>query len=229
MLKPIKIHGLDTEIFGISDLHYGHDKPFLWSKRGYESGKAHDEGVIEKWNSVCSESATVIHTGDWVFQDPKGEKCRELFRRLNFETLYMTWGNHNSGVKHIYAKELADQYGPQWSHCDRQVYPLIHKVGDKGVKAVVFLPQYVEFIINGTVVIACHYPLLVHNEQKHGAHLWTGHSHQSLPLTNKDTGQGKRIDLGVEGWGRPLSFAEIKLHLQNRDLDIRDHHENTVA
>ncbi len=51
-----------------------------------------------------------------------------------------------------------------------------------------------------------------------------GHSHSNCHLTNKDTGQGLRIDLGVESFGRPLSLAEIKRHLAGRDIDSRDHH-----
>lgn len=224
VLKPIKIRGLDTEIFGVSDTHFNHD--LVWPKRGYASLADHDESLVAKWNLACSDNAQVVHCGDFVFKDPDGERCRELFLRLQFRTLFLLAGNHCSGVKQVYHEAL-NLFWPEVGAAGGEVYPLQYNVPHG--KQVIFLPSYAEFLINGQYVVACHYPLLVHNEQKHGAQLWCGHSHQSLPLTNHETGQGKRLDLGVEAFGGPISFADIKAHLKDRELDIRDHHETTVT
>ena len=39
-------------IFASSDLHFGHDREFLWGPRGFRSSIEHDEAIIANWNSV---------------------------------------------------------------------------------------------------------------------------------------------------------------------------------
>ena len=40
------------KIWFTSDLHFGHDREFLWGPRGFENIQEHDAVIFEKWNSV---------------------------------------------------------------------------------------------------------------------------------------------------------------------------------
>ncbi len=104
-----------------------------------------------------------------------------------------------------------------------EVYPLTTTL-DGGPKQIVFLPDYVEININKQPVVLSHYPIISHNRMARLSWMLCGHSHQGCALTNKDTGKGLRLDVGWEGWRRPVSVAEIRRHLAGRDIDPVDHH-----
>ncbi len=231
MLKVIKLNAPDNEIAFVSDLHYGHDKPHIWQKRGYASGREHDDGLIHQWNSVCTDRSQVFHLGDICFVDPDGVKFKNLMRRLQFNTLWTHLGNHNSGHKLVYAEALREQFPQCFEGNDmvNEVYPLSWQVDGDPNKTVIFLPEYSEATINGRRVIMCHFPIISHNKVGHGSWMICGHSHSSCALTNKDTGVGKRLDLGIESFGRPITFAELRRFMDARPVHSYDHHDHTTT
>ena len=50
-------------IFVSSDLHFGHDREFLWGPRGFRSSIEHDEAIIANWNSVVGKEDIVYVFG----------------------------------------------------------------------------------------------------------------------------------------------------------------------
>ena len=145
--------------------------------------------------------------------------------------LYSQWGNHNSGVKTVYAEELRRQFpqcfdGNEMIH---EVYPLTMQVDGNPNKTVVFLPEYVEFTINGQRIIMCHFPIYSHNKVGHGSWMICGHSHGSCKLTHKDKGMGKRLDVGIESFGRPITFGELKAFMAKREIHLVDHHNSETT
>lgn len=230
MLKTLKVNGNENEILFVSDLHHNHDREFLWGKRGFKSVEEHDSALIHRWNEVCTNRSVVFSLGDEQFNDPTGEKFKNLLRRLNFKTLYCLTGNHFSGRSAVYKEELKLQFPNVFSEDGLQhseVYPLWHNIDGNPFKQIVFLPTYVEAKINGWHFVLCHFPIYSHHKQSHGAIGLFGHCHQNCALTNKNTGKGKRLDLGLEGFGRPITLAEVNTHLKNRDLDVVDHHDES--
>jgi calcineurin-like phosphoesterase family protein len=225
MLQTLKITAAPNEITFVSDLHWGHDREFLWGKRGFKSVQEHDDAMVHRWNEVSTNRTIALHLGDLCFMDGDGKRFHNLIRRLNFGTLYTLLGNHNSGVKVAYNEALKIQY-PEAALLGAEVYPLsIHVDGDP-LKKVVFLPEYVEANINGQRCTLCHFPIASHHKVGHGSWMCAGHSHSSLPMTNKDTGVGKRIDLGIESFGRPITFAELKRFMDARPTHSYDHHNS---
>ena len=80
-------------IFASSDLHFGHDREFLWGPRGFRSSIEHDEAVIANWNSVVEPEDIVYVLGDLMLGDNEyGKSCVE---RLN-GTIRLIRGNHDS-------------------------------------------------------------------------------------------------------------------------------------
>ena len=51
-------------IFLTSDLHFNHDREFVWKVRGFESVEEMNEVIVEKWNTVVSKDDDVYVLGD---------------------------------------------------------------------------------------------------------------------------------------------------------------------
>ena len=56
-------------IFVTSDTHFGHDREFLWSPRGFTNSNEHDKEVIRRWNEVVEDDDIVYHLGDVMLGD----------------------------------------------------------------------------------------------------------------------------------------------------------------
>ncbi len=217
MLKPLKFKGDESKFFYISDFHHHHDRDFIWGKREFKSVEESDATLIQRWNETCDEESIVFHLGDFIFSDGTGEKFYKLIERLRFKELNLLLGNHVSGQRQAYQKQMKEQFG----EVDFEVYPLsfIHQG-----KKITFLPQYVEMYVNSTEIVCCHYPIISHNGLSKRALHFCGHSHGGCEITNKDTGKGFRLDVGVESFGRPISLKEAKNYLKDRTIDTVDHH-----
>ena len=76
-----------------SDLHFGHEKEFLWKPRGFSSWEDHAEQVIERYNSVIKNDDIVYILGDCMLKnDAFGIEC---LKRLKGHK-YLAIGNHDS-------------------------------------------------------------------------------------------------------------------------------------
>jgi calcineurin-like phosphoesterase family protein len=226
MIQQLKFKGKDDEFFFISDLHHHHDRDFIWGKRSkpnsqekYRSVQESDEEVTVAWNSTVNHEATVFHLGDYIFADPDGSRFIALCAKLNFKHLYLLWGNHISGQRQAYFNALKAQYG--FNPGEAEVYPLHTQVAGK---TVTFLPAYVETIINNKPIVLSHYPIRSFNGLSKGAWHLCGHSHGGCAMSNKNTGEGFILDVGVESFGRPVSFGEIRRHFSGREIVTVDHH-----
>lgn len=90
-------------IYFTSDLHFGHNKEFLYGARGFDSIEEHDEAVIKNWNSVVEDGDTVYVLGDVTMVDLEhGEEC---LRRLHGQ-IKVIIGNHDSEHKLAMYKTL---------------------------------------------------------------------------------------------------------------------------
>lgn len=89
------------KIFFTSDLHFFHNKIFIYSPRGYESVEEMNETQIRKWNSVVSEDDIVYVLGDFFMGTITGvEMARvdEYLSRLNGH-IKLIIGNHDTPAK----------------------------------------------------------------------------------------------------------------------------------
>ena len=233
MLKTLKFKGDEANYFFVSDLHYNHNRDFIYTKRKgikenyYQSESEHANGIIEVWNQRCNNQSIVFNLGDITFNDGDGEKFKTLVRRLNFKTMYLLYGNHTSGHRQVYLETLKAQHPNAFNDdgtFNYEVYPLKMAVDGNPNKVVIFVPQYAEALINSTQIVLCHYPIISHNEMGHMSIHCCGHSHGSCEFTNKDIGHGFRLDVGVESFGGPINLLEVKHHLKDRQIESYDHH-----
>lgn len=85
-------------IFVTSDLHFNHDREFVWKVRGYESVYEMNEAIVERFNSIVQPDDDVYILGDLclggggpaVLADNKA-----LIERLNGR-LHIIRGNHDT-------------------------------------------------------------------------------------------------------------------------------------
>lgn len=83
-------------IYITSDLHFGHNKPFLYEPRGFSSIEEHDEAIIERWNSVVKPEDTVYILGDLMLNN--NEHGVECLHRLN-GIKNVIRGNHDTDTR----------------------------------------------------------------------------------------------------------------------------------
>lgn len=204
----------EQKVYVSSDFHLGHQREFVWQARGYENWDAHDKGVIDTINQTVRPDDILLFLGDFCLNTTL-EKFNEYLSRINCKNLYCLWGNHNNPL-------------------ERKVYfPSQPKFTARGIpimtypyeyRNMVFLPHYVEAILDGQYTILCHYPIYVWNEMSHGAWMLCGHSHYGCPLTKADSTQGKILDVGWDGHGKPWSLEEIAKVMDGKQIVGVDHH-----
>lgn len=141
------------KIFLTSDLHFGHDREFLWGPRGFRSSIEHDEAIIANWNSVVGPKDDVYVLGDLMLGDNEwGCKC---VGRLN-GNIYLIRGNHDSDKR--------------WY----DIYPFIHTIEAQYGCAHLFHYRKYHFYLS-------HFPTLTGNLKKKSLHQMTlnlhGHTH----------------------------------------------------
>lgn len=82
-----------SEIWLISDTHFGHNKNFIFGQRGFSTVEEMDTAIIERWNSVVSKNDTVYHLGDFIMEDLTTGLNK--IRQLN-GNIYLAIGNHDT-------------------------------------------------------------------------------------------------------------------------------------
>lgn len=92
-----------------SDLHFGHDKDFIYRARGFNSIEEHDKAIIDNWNSVVNEFDDVYLLGDLMLGD-QGYGVEQLVQ-LNGKIHAIIIGNHDTNNKiKLYIEELNPTY-----------------------------------------------------------------------------------------------------------------------
>ncbi len=79
-------------IFFTSDLHFGHDKDFIWKDRGFKSVEEMNNAIVERWNTKVEEEDTVYILGDLMMGDISNI---EWIKKLNGK-LEIIAGNHDT-------------------------------------------------------------------------------------------------------------------------------------
>ena len=210
LIKPTKL-GINTEhnVFFTSDTHFGHNKEFLYVKRGYTNVFEHDADIMNRWNKKVTNCDTVIHCGDVMFGEGGLERITKYFEALNFKTLVVLPGNHHAGLK-----QWIDAHGTE------------HILGDKEIYIV---PNYIELIVCGQPIVVCHYPISSWNGMSHGSWCICGHCHGSFSGSQLENKEGKILDVGIEVVKEPISFAEVKAIMNTKSIKLVDHHNASTS
>lgn len=147
-----------NKIWLTSDLHFGHDREFLWSPRGFASSYEHDEAVIKNWNEKISWLDEVYLLGDLMLGD--NEKGIRKLQQLAGKW-HIILGNHDTNTRIELYKQL-----PQ----------------------VIDIQYATMFKYNGYRFYCSHFPTMTANLEKESLKQCTinlyGHTHQQTNFYN---------------------------------------------
>lgn len=88
-----------SEIFVISDTHFGHNNIIKYCNRPYKTTEEMDWDMVERWNSVVTPQDKVYHLGD-VYMGCSREYIDNLLSKLNGKKRLIL-GNHDNGKDQI--------------------------------------------------------------------------------------------------------------------------------
>lgn len=84
---------IDIEIWLTSDLHIGHDQPFIWQERGFKSVQEMNEEIVKRYNEIVHPEDIVYLLGDIIMGD-SDETIKYLDRLVGNKIIVR--GNHDS-------------------------------------------------------------------------------------------------------------------------------------
>lgn len=212
MKKVLKFNTQSQNIWFTSDFHGGHNKEFIYKGRGFHSIAEHDAELITRWNKHVQHDDIVINLGDFTL-NTTAERTKEIFRSLNGKQI-VCFGNHESGVSRIYAEAVREQYGRD----DIEVYPLIWE-------NVTFVGEDLNLVVDKQEITCSHFPKEIFRNVQYSAWALSGHCHSNNPKTQPEYPIGKRLDVGIDNFGRPVSFKEVTEIMNKKQIEIADHHK----
>ena len=98
-------------IYVTSDLHFGHDREFIWKARGYNSIEEMNEDYVHKWNTTVSDEDDVYVLGDLMLGDKSNI---EYIKRLK-GIIHVALGNHDTRTREEMYRELPNVVEVMWA------------------------------------------------------------------------------------------------------------------
>ena len=83
------------KLFFTSDLHFGHDREFVWGPRGFNSVQEMNVAIIENWNKVINNDDDIYVLGDLMLGHPTNIM---LVGMLNGH-IHLVRGNHDTNAR----------------------------------------------------------------------------------------------------------------------------------
>jgi len=205
MKKTLKF--LKENAWIVSDLHWHHNKDFIYSNRGYSSIQDQDKDIIYKINLLVKHDDILLDLGDMCLNTSEGE-FEGLISSINCQNIYHLWGNHTNPGYKIYQQQIEKQYGVN----DVEIYPLKYK-------NIIFVGDYIEIKHKGQEYICSHYPMKSWNSMSHGSIHCHGHIH-----SKNEKSEGKSIDVGWDAFGKPLKLEEVNEIMKSKPVMHEGHH-----
>lgn len=89
-------------IYLTSDLHFGHDREFIWGPRGFKNVTEMNETIIKNWNDIVQAEDDVYVLGDIMLGDnTAGLKCIKQLKGK----IHIILGNHDTSSREELYKE----------------------------------------------------------------------------------------------------------------------------
>lgn len=98
-------------IYLSSDLHFGHDREFVWGVRGFKSIQEMNDTYIARWNEKVKPEDDVYVLGDLMLGDTSNI---EYLKRLNGK-LHIVFGNHDTNTRQQLYAELPNVVETAWA------------------------------------------------------------------------------------------------------------------
>ena len=187
---------IEKKIWFTSDTHFGHNKEFLYTPRGFNSIEEHDAAIIKNWNELISPQDEVYLLGDVMLND--NEHGLECIKQLNGK-IHLILGNHDTQGRVLLYEECSN------------------------IIEIVFA---IELRVNKNYFFLCHYPVITANydDQKPWAkHLINiyGHTHQQNKFYNENPYM-YCVCLDAHN-NKPVELNEIINDIREKKIQLDNH------
>lgn len=177
-----------------SDLHFGHNKDFMYELRGFHSIEEHDEIIIKNWNEIVKPEDKVYILGDLMLNDT--DTGIEKVNQLNGRKVIIL-GNHDTPIRiERYREELNDIIDIMYAY---------------------------QFKYNKHYLYLSHYPTITANYDddkpwaKHLINLF-GHTHQKEKFYNNNP---YMYNVGLDANdNKPVSIDEILERIKEKKMEM---------
>ena len=88
-----------NKIWITSDLHFCHDREFIYGPRGFKSVHEMNETIIKNFNEVMDWTDTLYILGDCFLNN--NEEGMKLMQRLPGNKQHIVWGNHDTDARKL--------------------------------------------------------------------------------------------------------------------------------
>lgn len=89
----VRKYDKDTQVWLMSDLHLGHDRDFIWAKRGFKNVQEHNEKLLENIKECVGENDEFYILGDLTLGDLAASA--DLLRQIPGH-IHIILGNHDT-------------------------------------------------------------------------------------------------------------------------------------
>ena len=178
-----------SKIWLTSDLHFGHDREFIWGPRGFKNVNEMNEAIIKNWNAVVAPEDEAYVLGDLMLGD--NEAGIKMIKQLK-GTIHIVLGNHDTKTR-------------------VEMYQECHNVADVQYATVIKFKGYSFYL--------SHYPTITSNlEKEFGKHCLInlfGHIHSGPNADPNGVDQNltlhqNQMDVGIDAWNyKPISLDFI--------------------
>lgn len=146
----IRKYNEDTKVWLMSDLHLGHDRDFVWAKRGFSNVQEHNETLIKNIRTCVGENDEFFILGDLTLGDLDAaapllrqipghvhvilgnhdtERRIEFYQSLGWDVQFSTiirWGKYRFYLSH-YPTDCANQDEDKLSLATLSIYGHTHQ------------------------------------------------------------------------------------------------------
>lgn len=182
-------------IYLTSDLHFGHDRQFIWKARGFNSVQEMNDVLVEKWNSIITNEDDIYVLGDIMLGSVDNI---DYISKLKGK-IHIVLGNHDTFNRERLYSTL----------------PNVVEIADVGIRL-----KYKKYHF-----VLTHYPMLTGNLEKESLKQMSlnlyGHTHQT---TNFYMDMPYMYHVGVDSHkGYPVLLDDIIQEMNNKVKECIDY------
>lgn len=150
----------ESNVFFMSDLHYGHNNILEIDKRPYNTIDDMNSYIVKELKTKLRPTDVLFDLGDLFWKSTNIKRCREVLDSIPTKNIYKILGNHDP-----YKHYSMLGYGKQNNLCDRFVY-----ISD-------LLDIWIKYEKKDYLIALSHYPIFDWNHMYHGGLHIYGHTH----------------------------------------------------
>ena len=182
-------------IYLSSDLHFGHDREFLWGQRGFSSIEENDNTILKNFKEILKDEDDLYLLGDLMLLDNESgiEKLKQIPGKI-----HIILGNHDSSDRIKLYEQLP------------QVQEIVYATKIKYKKTYFFL---------------CHYKVQTANyddQLSWAKHIVSLHGHTHSKEKFED-GNPYQYNVSLDANNNiPISIDEIIENIKNKKIEMEN-------